>query len=64
MDETVFSCGQVKPKIWYVPQSGPVFFDKKQVGFKAIAVAAAIDRTGKVVAHLLREKSIDGDAFQ
>ena len=55
MDECVFSSGQVKPKIWFVPQSGPVFLPKKKVGFKAIAVAAAIDSSGRVVAHLSRD---------
>lgn len=28
MDETVFSSNQVKPKIWYAPQSGPIFMKK------------------------------------
>ena len=55
MDGCVFSSGQVKPKIWFVPQSGPVFLPKKKVGFKAIAVAAAIDSSGRVVAHLSRD---------
>ena len=59
MDECVFSCGQVKPKIWYHARSGPVVCAKKKVGFRAIAVAAAIDSTGKVVAHHIRERSID-----
>ena len=63
MDESVFTQGQVKPKIWFVPQSGPVFLPKKKVGFKAIAVAAAIDSEGHVVAHLIRERSIDSAAF-
>ena len=63
MDESVFTQGQVKPKIWFLPQSGPVFLRKKKVGFKAIAVAAAIDSNGHVVAHLTRERSIDSDTF-
>ena len=63
MDESVFTQGQVKPKIWFLPQSGPVFLPKKKVGFKAIAVAAAIDSEGHVVAHLMRERSIDSTAF-
>ena len=50
MDETVFSCGQVAPKIWYTPQDGHVFVKRKKIGFKAIAVAAAIDGRGEVVA--------------
>ena len=63
MDESVFTVGQVKPKIWFLPQSGPVFLPKKKVGFKAIAVAAAIDSEGHVVAHLTREHSIDSRDF-
>ena len=63
MDETVFSSNQVKPKIWYVPQSGPIFMKKQKVGFQAIAVAGAIDRSGKLVAYHLQDRSIDSDAF-
>ena len=63
MDESVFTVGQVKPKIWFLPQSGPVFLPKKKVGFKAIAVAAAIDSDGCVVAHIIRERSIDSRDF-
>ena len=63
MDESVFTVGQVKPKIWFLPQSGPVFLPKKKIGFKAIAVAAAIDSDGHVVAHLMRERSIDTSVF-
>ena len=63
MDESVFTVGQVKPKIWFLPQSGPVFLPKKKVGFKAIAVAAAIDSDGHVVAHIIRERSIDSRDF-
>ena len=63
MDESVFTVGQVKPKIWFLPQSGPVFLPKKKVGFKAIAVAAAIDSDGRVVAHIIRERSIDSRDF-
>ena len=33
--------------------------EKKKLSFKAIAVAAAIDMQGKVVAYLSKEKSID-----
>ena len=44
MDEAVFTSGQIAPKIWYTPQSRPVFLPKKKIGFRAIAVAAATDR--------------------
>ena len=36
---------------------------KKTLGFKAIAVAAAVDMTGKVVAHLVTDHSIDKYKF-
>jgi transposase len=36
---------------------------KKKLSFKAIAVAAAIDMNGKVVAIHLQQKSIDSDAY-
>ena len=63
MDEAVFTCGQVSPKIWYTPQSRPVFLPKKKIGFKAIAVAAAINRQGEVVAYHIQDHSIDTQAF-
>ena len=50
MDETIFSYGQVKPKVWFTPQSSPVVLPKKKVGFKAIAVAGAVDMHGELVA--------------
>ena len=37
--------------------------DKQKLGFRAIAVVAAIDLSGKVVALLTREKSICTDSF-
>ena len=63
MDESMFTCGQVAPKIWYLPQTNPVYLPKKKVGFKAIAVAAAINKKGEVVAHQIQDHSIDADAF-
>ena len=63
MDEAVFSSAQVKPKIWFVPQSTPVEMTKKKIGFGAIAVAAAIDVHGKVIAYHIQDHSIDTDAY-
>ena len=63
MDEAVFSAGQVQPKIWYLPQKRPVFLPRKKVGFKAIAVAAACNTKGEVVAWHIQDHSIDADAF-
>ena len=51
MDEAIFSSKQVSPIIWYAPQTRPIFLPKKKTSFKAIAVAAAIDMKGKVVAY-------------
>ena len=50
MDETVFSKGQVQPKIWYSPHDRIVTIPKKKIGFGAIAVAGAINTKGELVA--------------
>ena len=63
MDEAVFSAGQVNPKIWFAPQSTPIEVKKKKIGFGAIAVAAAIDVRGKVIAYHIQDHSIDTDAY-
>ena len=59
MDEAVFTTNQVKPTIWFGRQKEPLMIEKKKLSFKAIAVAAATDRHGKVVAYISRPKSID-----
>ena len=59
MDEAVFTSGQVNPKIWYGKSKDPVIMEKKKVAFKAIAVAAAIDMNGRVVAQYMKEGAID-----
>ena len=64
MDEAVFTAGQIRPKIWFLPTEQPVFVPKKKIGFKAIAVAAAIDTRGEVVAWHIQDHSIDTDAFK
>lgn len=51
MDEAVFTSNQINPKIWFGRQKSPVMVSKKKLSFKAIAVAAAIDLSGKVVAY-------------
>lgn len=63
MDEAVFTSNQVNPKIWYIRQKSPVMISKKKLSFKAIAVAAAVDVDGKLVAYLIKDKSIDKFAF-
>ena len=59
MDEAVFSTNQVSPKIWFTPQHEPVLIKRKKLGFKAIAVAAAINMDGEVVAVHVVDKAID-----
>ena len=61
-DEAIFSSNQFNQKTWY-PQNAKCLIKKKKIGFKAIAVVAAVDRAGKVVALHMRERSIDSDAF-
>ena len=64
MDEAVFSSKQVRPTVWYSAQKEPVLLQKKTIGFKAIAVAAAIDCEGRVVAHRVVDGAIDNLEFQ
>ena len=63
MDESVFSANQVNPKIWFSPQTEPVMIEKKKLGFKAIAVAAAINLQGEVIAWHVRDGAIDSDSY-
>ena len=63
MDESVFSANQVNPKIWFTPQTEPVLISNKKLGFKAIAVAAAINLQGEVIAWHVRDGSIDSDSY-
>ena len=63
MDESGFSCGQVRPKVWFTKQTRPVFMKKMKIGFKAIAVAAAINMEGEVVAYRIEDHSIDTESF-
>ena len=63
MDESVFSANQVNQKIWFSPQTEPVMIEKKKLGFKAIAVAAAINLQGEVIAWHVRDGAIDSDSY-
>ena len=63
MDEAVFTSNQVSPKVWYPPQTASVLIKKQKIGFKAVAVAAAIDVQGRVVAKHIVDGAIDGDSF-
>ena len=63
MDVSVFSANQVNPKIWFTPQTEPVMIEKKKLGFKAIAVAAAINLQGEVIAWHVQDGAIDSDSY-
>ena len=59
MDEAVFSSAQVTNKVWFGRQRERVVVQKKKAGFKAIAVAAAIDMDGKIAGLHICDHSID-----
>ena len=63
MDEAVFTTSQVKTKVWFGKQNSPITVPRKKLSFKAIAVAAAVDADGAVVALHIVDHSIDGAAF-
>lgn len=58
VDEAVFSKGQLRARYWSRAGAKGLVVDKEKLGFKAIAVVAAINLTGHVVALLAKEKSI------
>ena len=62
-DEAVFTSKQVNPKVWFTPQTEPVVITKKKLSFKAIAVSAAIDSKGTVIAHRIVDGAIDIQQF-
>ena len=61
-DEAVFTSKQFDVKVWYARRE-KLNIKKKKLGFGAIAVVSAINMQGQVVASVLRDKSIDSDAF-
>ena len=63
-DESVFTTNQVhNQKVWYSRSKDPVMVKKKKFSFKAIAVCAAIDMDGHVVAENIVDKAIDQNEF-
>ena len=58
VDEAVFTSGQIRAKYWAKAGDASLKIDKAKIGFRAIAVVAAINLQGRVVALLLREGSI------
>ena len=63
MDESVFTTNQVNPKVWFTPQKEPLMMSKKKLSFKAIAVAAAINMNGKVIALHTVDNAIETTSF-
>ena len=62
-DEAIFTSKQINLKVWYTKGFNQKI-KKKKLHFGAIAVVAATDLHGKVVAALQRDKSIDAESFQ
>lgn len=63
VDEAVFTSNQVRARYWAKAGRQPLEVPKAKLGFKAVAVVAALDLRGKVVSLITREKSIDTEAF-
>ena len=63
MDEAVFTSSQISTKSWFLPQSKPILIPRKKLGFKAIAVAAAINMDGNLVALHVVDHSINAYSF-
>ena len=61
-DEAVFSCGQVRPKVW-MAKGTPLIVERKKATFQAVAVVAGITGDGKVRAITTRKGAIDTEAF-
>ena len=58
VDEAVFTSGQIRAKYWAKAGDASLKIDKAKIGFRAIAVVAAMYLQGRVVALVLREGSI------
>ena len=63
MDESVFTTQQVNLKVWFAPQREPITVTKRKLSFKAIAVAAAINMDGVVVALHTVDMSINTGSY-
>ena len=58
VDEAVFTSNQVRPTVWFTKGGKGVTMPKNSLGFKAIAVVAAMTAEGKVIAVQMAMKSI------
>ena len=63
VDEAVFTSGQIRACYWVKAGDASLKIDKAKIGFRAIAVVAAINMSGRVVTLLIKEKSIITDDF-
>lgn len=63
VDEACFTSGQIRARYWAKAGDTSLKIDKEKIGFKCIAVVAAIDLQGRVVACLQRDMSIKTDDF-
>lgn len=63
VDEAVFTSGQLCSRYWARPGNQPFEILKHRLGFEAVAVVAAIDVKGRVVAMLIQKHSIKATDF-
>ena len=64
VDEAVFTSKQIQSRVWYFKGEKNVTVPKRALGFKAIAVVAAIDRNGRVIGLTLADGSIGKHQFR
>lgn len=63
VDEACFTSNQIRARYWAKAGDASLKIDKAKIGFKCIAVVAAIDVQGRVVALLQRDLSIKTSDF-
>lgn len=63
VDESMYTTRLYEQKVWCRRGSTPYIRGQKQIGFRAIALVAAIDRNGAVVEAQLEDSSIRKEHF-
>jgi transposase len=63
LDEAVFTSNQIRTSVWCRRGHDSAHIPKANLGFKAVAVVAAIDMEGNLLGLTLADKSIRYDAF-
>ena len=63
VDEACFTSNQIRARYWAKAGDASLKIDKEKIAFKCIAVVAAIDVQGRVVALLQRDLSIKTSDF-